>query len=299
MFDNKKQSIFKPNVIKMDGKTISEEIMSKYTCVYNSVKPKLVIVSVNTKGANGVYIKNKLKACELCDIETELSVKPENITREEMYDYIESLNKDKTVTGIIIQQPLPNHLKGVEQYIIPEKDVDGFTEVNIGKTLIGNKEDDLIACTPKGIITLFDKYDINLSGKKVCILGRSNIVGKPLIGLLLQRNATIISCNSYTEEHILKNLTTQSDIIISAIGKPKYIDSSFITGRCECIIDVGINRDENGKLCGDCDMESIEEYWNIYGGIHYITPVPGGVGPMTVASLIQNVYISFNKLMEE
>ena len=173
--------------------------------------------------------------------------------------------------------------------------MDGFTTYNLGNTLCNTEGDkSLYACTSYGITKFFDAYNIDITGKTVCIIGRSNIVGKPLIGLLLNKNATVISCNSYTEN--LKELTKNSDIIISAIGKAKYINSDFINDRTYAIIDVGMNRNEEGKLCGDVDFEDICSKWKDLNdnSTRYITPVPGGVGPMTVASLIHNIRISFS-----
>ena len=282
------------NIILMDGKSLSESLISKYIYIENTNKPKLVVITVGEDPASKIYINNKIKACKKCNIDIIHKEYNLSISRNTLIRIIKNYNSDDSITGILIQQPLPKALQGIEQYVEPKKDVDGFTYENIGKSLYGNTDKDLIACTPKGIITLLDFYKVPLESKKVCILGRSNIVGKPLIGLLLARNCTVISCNSYTQD--LYNHTLNADIIISAMGKPKFIGPEYIGRNCICLIDVGINRDESGNLCGDFNTESIIKAFKQYESNlkRYITPVPKGVGPMTIASLIQNINIAYN-----
>lgn len=291
-------------IVIMNGKELSEKLLQKSILVNseNYRKPSLYVITVGDDKASQVYVKNKKKACEENNIEYMQLKYNEDISRVELVEIIQSLNEDNAVDGILVQQPVPHHLKGVEQYITSDKDVDGFTIENIGETLLNtnsiNEELEhtlkLTACTPNGIMSLLESYDVPLQGKHIVIIGRSNIVGKPLIGLLLQKNCTVTSCNSYTEN--IKELTQTADVIISAIGKPKQIDSSYLSPKCVCVIDVGMNRDEDNKLCGDCDFTDILDYWtslekdSIFNRpTRYITPVPGGVGPMTVTSLIQNI----------
>lgn len=293
------------NIVMMDGKKLSlkiKELEKNYienNCGYR--KPSLVVIEIGNNDASKVYLRNKEKACKEVGINFILKRYEEDISRKELSNEIQKLNSDSNIDGIFLQQPFPNHLRGIEQEILPEKDVDGFTLSNLGNTLYGDRFQ-LNACTPQGILYLLKEYNIPLQGKHVVIVGRSNIVGKPLIGLLLQENATVTSCNSYTEE--LWNYTRQADIIISAIGKSKKIDANYISSKCFCIIDVGMNRDENNKLCGDVDFESIIKFWNwtnypVETKKRYITPVPGGVGPMTVASLIRNVNIAYTRNLDK
>lgn len=286
------------SVIILDGKTLANEILETQHLVLDSTlrRPKVVVISIGDDVASAIYLRNKRKACEKCDIIFEHISYNEDTSVETIYNYIKSLNNMKTVDGIMIQQPVPYKFKGLEQYIVDYKDVDGFTTYNLGGTL--NNENHISACTPSGILQLFHYYDIDLTGKHVVILGRSNIVGKPLIGMLLKENATVTSCNSYTKN--LQGITLDADIIISAMGQPKYINSHYITTRCTCIIDVGINRDENNKVCGDVNYKDITDMWSSWEKAgdkveRYITPVPGGVGPMTVASFVKNINLAYSR----
>ena len=225
-------------------------------------------------------MKNKSKACEEVGIEYEEYLLKENISQKELLDLINTLNKDKTINGILLQSPIPAHLNINEAFkaITYSKDVDGFTPSSIGKLCIG--EDTFISCTPYGVMKMFEEYNIDLKGKHVVILGRSNIVGKPLIQCCLQKHATVTVCHSKTEN--LKEYTKRADVIISAIGQAKFVKADMVKDGA-VIIDVGINREENGKLVGDVDFENVEKKAS------YITPVPGGVGPMTIAMLMNNV----------
>lgn len=286
----------------LDGSLVSEKLLQDdlklLTNVYNSLgsirRPKLAVITIGNDDASKVYIRNKQSLCENCNIIFLHLEYNNNVSREEIEQIIERLNEDSQIDGILIQQPFPEHLKGVEQKVVYYKDVDGFTSRNIANTLLSdNNINNLYACTPWGILRLLDYYNIDLTGKNVVILGRSNIVGKPLIGLLLQRNATVISCNSYTKN--INELMEKADVLISAIGNPKFIKAKDITLRTQIIIDVGINRDTEGKLCGDVDYKDIVQYWNnVNDNIErYITPVPKGIGPMTVESLIHNIIIAY------
>ncbi len=276
----------------IDGKELSKRLLDEckesLKNVNSNRKPKLVVITVGDDDASKVYVRNKHRACENCNIDFENLKYDSNISRDEIILEISKLNVDDTVDGVMVQFPIPDHLKGIEQHIIASKDVDGFTMYNMGNTLYNSKEAiKLEACTPHGIMYMLEKSNINLEGKHVVILGRSNIVGKPLIGLLLSKNATVTSCNSYTNN--LQEITKTADILISAIGKAKYITKDFISEKTNVIIDVGMNRDDEGKLCGDVNFNEIVDYWNTLEGTKFITPVPGGVGPMTVASLVNNV----------
>ena len=230
--------------------------------------------------ASKVYVRNKSRACNEVGIEYQEYLLDENTRQEDLLDLIGRLNKDKTVNGILLQSPIPEHLDINRAFkaITYLKDVDGFTPSSVGKLCIG--EDTFVSCTPLGVIKMFEEYNIDLNGKDVVILGRSNIVGRPLIQCCLQQNATVTVCHSKTKN--LKEHTKRADVIISAIGRPKFVTADMVKDGV-VIIDVGINRDENGKLVGDVDFENVEKKAS------YITPVPGGVGPMTIAMLMHNV----------
>lgn len=285
-------------MIILDGKQTSEKILNNVKEEINNLPyiPKLVVISVGEDQASKVYIRNKCNACNKVGINfEEIHIDNKGLSSKELfkklYDEILKLDTDPSVNGILIQKPIigldKDHEETLFLTINPFKDVDVF---NLSNTIeIYQGENKLLPCTPKGILTLLDEYKIDVEGKNVVIIGRSNIVGKPLSLALLNRNATVTVCHSKTKD--LKEITKNADILIIAIGKPKMIDHSYITLKCECIIDVGMNRDEDNKLCGDCDFNDITNWWN-NSQLHkerYITPVPGGVGPMTVASLMQNV----------
>ena len=269
----------------IDGKELAKKIRKelKIECDSlrsNGIKPKLAVIMVGDNPASKVYVRNKSKACEEIGIEYEEYLLDENITQQELIDLIKSLNENEKVNGILLQSPIPGHLNINQAFkaISYRKDVDGFTPSSVGKLSIG--EDTFISCTPYGVMKMFEEYNIDLHGKNVVILGRSNIVGKPLIHCCLSKNATVTICHSKTKE--LKEYTKRADVLIAAIGKAKFVTKDMVKPGV-VIIDVGINRDENGKLCGDVDFQEVEKVAS------YITPVPGGVGPMTIAMLMNNV----------
>lgn len=260
--------------IREDLKIKCEELKGK------GIKPKLAVVMVGDDKASQVYVRNKSKVCDEIGIEFEEHLLDSNIEQKVLIEVLEKLNKDNNVHGILLQSPIPAHLDINEAFrtISPEKDVDGFNPVNVGKLCLN--QDTFVSCTPYGIIKMFEAYNIDLTGKNVTIIGRSNIVGKPLIQCCLNKNATVTVCHSKTKD--LKQHTQNADIVIAAIGKSKFVTSDMIkTGAV--VIDVGINRSDDGNLTGDVDYE------NVYNKASYITPVPGGVGPMTIAMLMNNV----------
>lgn len=284
-------------VVLMDGKKISEKILNEVKLEVDKLerKPKLVVVSSGNDQASKVYIRNKKRACEKVGmIFKEIHIEESENTFNDLLNLINELRNDKTVTGFIIQKPIAGITSYEENMLFSiisnDLDVDGFTPITALN--IYNNNEGILPCTPKGILTLLDEYKIKLEGKHVVILGRSNIVGKPLALALLNRNATVTICHSKTKD--LSKITSNADIIISAVGKEKLITATMIKDNIEAIIDVGMNRDENGRLCGDVDTNEIIRRWDFQEeetndtNLHYITPVPGGVGPMTVASLIQN-----------
>jgi methylenetetrahydrofolate dehydrogenase (NADP+)/methenyltetrahydrofolate cyclohydrolase len=241
--------------------------------------PKLTVILVGDNPASKSYVKGKKKACSETGMDSDVIELPTFITEDELLQKIEALNENDSVHGILVQLPLPEHIR--EQKVIdaisPDKDVDGFHPINIGRMMTGN--DTFLPCTPYGIITMLKSKNISIRGKHAVIIGRSNIVGKPVGQLLLNEDATVTYCHSKTED--LKKYTTQADILIAAVGKPNVINETHIQEGA-AVIDVGINRMEDGKLTGDVDFERTKEKAS------YITPVPRGVGPMTIAMLLKN-----------
>lgn len=269
----------------IDGKELAKKIRAnlKIECEElkkKNIKSKLAVIMVGEDPASKVYVRNKSRACEDVGIEYEEYLLGEKTTQKELIELIKKLNNDKTVNGILLQSPIPSNLDINEAFrtILPEKDVDGFNPVNVGKLVLN--QDTFVSCTPYGIMKMFEEYNIDLTGKNVVILGRSNIVGKPLIHCCLNKNATVTSCHSKTQNLVQK--TKEADILISAIGKANFVTADMVK-RDAIVIDVGINRLENGKITGDVDFENVKEKAS------YITPVPGGVGPMTIAMLMNNV----------
>ncbi len=269
----------------IDGKELARKTRSnlKIDCEElkkKGIAPKLAVILVGDDKASKVYVKNKNKACEDVGIEFEEHILEAEITQKQLIDLIEELNNRKDINGILLQSPIPAHLDINEAFrkIAPEKDVDGFNPVNVGKLSLN--QDTFVSCTPYGIMKMFEEYKIDLEGKDVVIIGRSNIVGKPLIQCCLNNNATVTVCHSRTKN--LKEHVKRADVVIAAIGKSKFITEDMIKEGA-VVIDVGINRGEDGKLTGDVDFENVEKKAS------YITPVPGGVGPMTIAMLMNNV----------
>ena len=269
----------------IDGKALAKKIRSNLKVECDELKtkgitPKLAVIMVGNNPASKVYVRNKSKACDEVGIEYQEYLLDEKTKQDELIDLIKKLNEDETVNGILLQSPVPEHLNINRAFkaITYLKDVDGFTPSSVGKLCIG--EDTFVSCTPLGVIKMFEEYNIDLNGKDVVILGRSNIVGRPLIQCCLQKNATVTVCHSRTKS--LEEHTKRADVIISAIGQPKFVTADMVKDGV-VIIDVGINRDENGKLVGDVDFNNVEKKAS------YITPVPGGVGPMTIAMLMHNV----------
>lgn len=269
----------------IDGKELARKTRQNLRIDCDNLKskgiiPKLAVIMVGDNPASKVYVKNKSKACEEVGIEYEEFLLDENTTQKDLISLIEQLNEREDVTGILLQSPIPAHLDINEAFrtISPKKDVDGFHPVSVGKLTLG--QDTFVSCTPYGVIKMFEEYNIDLEGKNVVIIGRSNIVGKPLIQCCLNKNATVTVCHSRTKD--LAEHTKRADIVIVAIGKAKFLKEDMVKDGA-VVIDVGINRGEDGKLCGDVDFE------NVSRKASYITPVPGGVGPMTIAMLMNNV----------
>lgn len=244
------------------------------------INPKLAVVMVGNDPGSTVYVRNKSKACEKVGIEFEEFLFDSDTSEEKLLEVIQKLNSDNSIHGILLQSPVPKHININKAFrtILPEKDVDGFNPINVGNLSIG--EDAFISCTPYGIIKMLEEYSIETVGKNAVILGRSNIVGKPMIQCMLNKNSTVTVCHSKTKniEEIIRN----ADIVIAAIGKPQFVKADMVKDGA-VIIDVGINRLEDGTILGDVDYEKVAKKAS------YITPVPGGVGPMTIAMLLNNV----------
>lgn len=282
-------------MVKIDGKTFSQVILEKIREEHNQLKEKygkqagLAVVIVGNNPASQVYVRNKMKACENVGFYSENIELDENISEEELLQEIDKLNKNDRINGILVQLPLPSHINELKiiDSISPEKDVDGFHVANIGKMVIGD-ETGFLSCTPYGIMQLLEEYKIEIAGKDAVIIGRSNIVGKPMALMLIQKGATVQVCNSRTKD--LRKKLNDADIIIVAAGVPKLLKKEDVKEGA-VVIDVGINR-VDGKICGDVDYEEVLEKAS------YITPVPGGVGPMTIASLIKNTFKSYKNSLK-
>jgi methylenetetrahydrofolate dehydrogenase (NADP+)/methenyltetrahydrofolate cyclohydrolase len=269
----------------INGKELAKNIRLELKNEVSKLKekgiiPKLAVIMVGDDKASKVYVKNKSKACEEIGIEYEEFLLDESISMEELLNLIEKLNNRKDINGILLQSPIPKNLNIDEAFnkIDYKKDVDGFNPVNVGKLVIG--QDSFISCTPYGVIKMLENYNIPIEGKNVVIIGRSNIVGKPLMQCLLKKNATVTICHSKTKN--ISEITKKADILVAALGKAKFVTKEMVKDGA-VVIDVGINRDESGKLVGDVDFEEAEKIAS------FITPVPGGVGPMTIAMLMSNV----------
>ena len=276
----------------IDGKKVSAE---RRLAIQNATKerleknlpaPGLAVIIVGEDPASQVYVRNKEKACLDAGFHSEVIRLPENTEEETLLSIIDRLNRDDAIDGILVQLPLPKHLKAdtVIAHIDPNKDVDAFHTVNVGKIMLGEKG--FAPCTPAGIMTLLEAYGIDPSGKECVVVGRSNIVGKPMAMLMLHKNATVTVTHSRTVD--LPSVTRRADILIVAIGKAKFITPDMVKEGA-VVIDVGMNRDENNKLCGDVDFEAVAPKTS------FITPVPGGVGPMTITTLLENTLLSARK----
>ena len=275
----------------IDGKIVS-------ACIKDSVREKalelknngeeitLAVIIVGNNPASRVYVNNKKKACEYVGFRSLEYALPEDTTEEELLGLIDKLNSDSTVNGILCQLPVPAHIneEKVIDRISPDKDVDGFSKINVGKLWLGKY--DLAACTPMGVMELLKHYDIEVCGKNCVIIGRSNIVGKPMAALLLEKNATVTICHSRTKN--LAEVTSKADILVAAVGRAGFVTADMVKDGA-VVIDVGINRNAEGKLCGDVDFDGVKDKTS------YITPVPGGCGPMTIALLMKNTLIAAEK----
>jgi methylenetetrahydrofolate dehydrogenase (NADP+)/methenyltetrahydrofolate cyclohydrolase len=278
---------------KIDGKELAQKIRSglkEKAAEYKEKSgrtPGLAVVLVGEDPASQVYVRMKNKACEEAGFKSVVDRMPDTTTTEELLARVEQYNNDDTINGILVQLPLPSQIdeKKVLYAIMPEKDVDGFHPVNVGLLNIG--EDAPAPCTPAGVMVMFEEYGIELSGKNVAVLGRSNIVGKPMAALLIRANATVTVCHSKTKN--IKDICRRSDIIVAAIGKANFVTADMVSDGA-VIIDVGINRVDD-KLVGDVDYDSV------FNKASYITPVPGGVGPMTIAMLLSNTLKAFEKTL--
>ncbi len=272
----------------LDGKKLRDKILAELKLKIDkfSTKPELVVILVGENPASKIYVNNKKKTAEKLGIISKIIEYPENVTEKELLEKIEELNNDKNVTAILVQLPLPEHIskENVMNTIAPSKDVDGFTPYNFGK-LFSGEIPTVYPCTPKGILLLLNEYNIQLEGKHVVIVGRSNIVGRPLSQMILNENATVTVCHSHTKN--LADIIKTADVVISAVGK-NIIKGEMLKNDC-VIVDVGIFKDENGKTRGDVDFESAAPIAS------YISPVPGGVGPMTITSLMLNTVELFEK----
>ncbi len=270
----------------LDGKVASATVKNSLKLEVEELKkeginPKLAVIMVGNDPSSKIYVRNKSLSCMELGIDYEEFLLDENTKQEELLNLIDKLNNDDSVHGILLQSPIPRNLDINEAFrrISPKKDVDGFNPVNVGKLCLG--QDTFVSCTPFGVIKILELNNIDIEGKHAVVVGRSNIVGKPMLQCLLNKNATVSICHSKTSN--LKEITKQADILVVAIGKPKFITADMVKENA-VVIDVGINRDEEtGKICGDADFDEISKKAS------YITPVPGGIGPMTIAMLMNNI----------
>lgn len=270
--------------MRIDGKSVSAKVKEEVAAEVEVLKkqgvcPGLAVVIVGDDPASRIYVNNKKKACQATGIYSEEYALPATTTQEELLALVETLNEKKDIHGILVQSPLPKGLDegAVVEAIDPKKDVDAFHAYNVGKIMIGDYH--FLPCTPAGIMELLKAYQIEVEGKRCVVIGRSNIVGKPMAMLLLHQNGTVTVCHSRTKN--LPEVTGQADILVSAVGKAHFVTADMVKPGA-VVIDVGMNRDENNKLCGDVDFDAVESVAS------YITPVPGGVGPMTIAMLLKN-----------
>ncbi|MBQ7897594.1 MAG: bifunctional methylenetetrahydrofolate dehydrogenase/methenyltetrahydrofolate cyclohydrolase FolD [Clostridia bacterium] len=275
----------------LDGKLTSAKVRERIKNEVDALpegarRPGLAVVIVGDDPASHVYVRNKKKGCEEVGFLSREYALPESTTEEELIALVEELNRDSEIDGILVQLPLPRHLddKKVIEHIDPSKDVDAFSYHNVGRITVGDY--DFLPCTPAGVMELLHEYNIDVSGKNAVVVGRSNIVGKPQALLLLQANATVTVAHSKTKN--LSEVTRGADVLVVAIGKAKFVTADMVKEGA-VVIDVGMDRDENGKLCGDVDFEGVCDKAS------YITPVPGGVGPMTITELLKNTLTSYKR----
>ena len=275
----------------IDGKAVSASVKEAVAKEAAALKEKgilvgLAVVIVGNDPASRVYVNNKKKACAACGIESYEYALPEETTEEELLALVEKLNGDPAVNGILVQLPLPRQIDEhrIIEAISPKKDVDAFHAVNVGKIMIGDF--DFLPCTPSGCMDLIDSTGVPVEGKRCVVIGRSNIVGKPMAMLLLHRNGTVTICHSKTKN--LKEICREADILVAAVGRPNFVTADMVKEGA-VVIDVGMNRNEQGKLCGDVDFDACKDKAG------YITPVPGGVGPMTIAMLMRNTLTAAKK----
>ena len=274
----------------ISGKEISVKIKDQLKEEVSKIKetyprlPKLVVILVGDNQASQTYVRNKERGCQYIGIESEILRNDASFSEIELLQEINDLNNDDTVDGILVQLPLPQHIneEKVLDAIVPSKDVDGFHPENVAKLFLGQHS--LLPCTPKGMMVLLEEINYDLAGKEVVIVGRSNIVGKPVALLCLQKNATVTIAHSQTKD--LKAVCSRADVLIAAIGKPKFFNHEYVKDGA-VVLDVGINRDENNKLCGDVDFDDVKDK------VSAITPVPGGIGPMTITMLMKNTIEAF------
>ena len=274
----------------ISGKEISVKIKDQLKEEVSKIKgtyarlPKLVVILVGDNQASQTYVRNKERGCQYIGIESKILRHDASFSEIELLQEINDLNNDDTVDGILVQLPLPQHIneEKVLDAIVPSKDVDGFHPENVAKLFLGQHS--LVPCTPKGMMVLLEEINYDLAGKEVVIVGRSNIVGKPVALLCLQKNATVTIAHSQTKD--LKAVCSRADVLIAAIGKPKFFNHEYVKDGA-VVLDVGINRDENNKLCGDVDFDDVKDK------VSAITPVPGGIGPMTITMLMKNTIEAF------
>ncbi|MFA4814795.1 MAG: bifunctional 5,10-methylenetetrahydrofolate dehydrogenase/5,10-methenyltetrahydrofolate cyclohydrolase [Candidatus Gracilibacteria bacterium] len=277
----------------LDGRAVSDSLLTEVTKEVAALKdqgisPKLVVVVVGEDPASQVYVGKKEEACKKVGMLSERVALPAKTTQAELLKKIDELNKDASVTGMIVQLPLPDHIEAplIIKAIDPYKDVDGFHAYNVGKMFLSKDFEDLAPCTPKGITKILDFYKIDVAGMDAVVIGRSNIVGKPTAVMLLNRDATVTCCHSRTKN--LLKYTREADLVVVAVGKAKFLTADMVKAGA-IVIDVGMHRGEDGKLCGDADLEGMKNKVSAY------TPVPGGVGPMTVACLLMNTVTAAKK----
>lgn len=271
------------SAVRMDGKMVSAKVRGSILEEVNGLKekgvrPGLVVIIVGEDPASKVYVRNKERACEECGFYSEKYALPEETTQEELLGLIDELNHNPHIDGILCQLPVPKHIdeQAIIDAISPEKDVDAFHPINVGKIMVGNF--DFLPCTPAGVMQLLEEYGIDPNGKNCVVIGRSNIVGKPMAMLLLHKNGTVTICHSRTKN--LKEVCAQADILVAAVGKADFVTADMVKEGA-VVIDVGMNR-KDGKLCGDVAFDEVNEKAS------YLTPVPGGVGPMTITMLMKN-----------